>query len=170
HEMHHVGYHDLSSYKFSQLRLNEKQSRVYGFVSGLVAEGSATYLINGHRDMDFIRNNRRYAGYFNLDDDLREICEDILQSILNGHIENDDDYSKATEPLLGMGYHAAGSMIMHVIYHAGGLEPVMRVLQDPRLLLIEYNGAAEKLMTESKSDSIYLFDEELVDIISHMGQ
>ncbi len=170
HEMHHVGYGHLRDRILSQLRLNEKENRAFGFVSGLVAEGSATYLVNGHRDIDFIKNHRSYACYFNLKSDLREICESILQSIFNGYILNDDDYSKATEPLLGMGYHAAGALMMHVIYQAGGLEPVKRVLRDPRLFLIEYNKAADELMEMTESDSAYLFDEELVNRITNMGQ
>jgi hypothetical protein len=170
HEMHHVGYGELSDYKFGQLRLGEYEDRAYGFISGLVAEGCATYLINGHCDINLIKSHRRYAEYFDLESDLREICERIQQSILSGHIENDDDYSEVTEPLLGMGYHAAGSMITHVIYQAGGLEPIMGVLQDPRLFLVEYNKAAENIMAKSESDTIFLFDEELVNTVTNMGQ
>jgi hypothetical protein len=170
HEMHHIGYRNLSKNKLSQLRLKEMEVRAFEFISSLVAEGSATYLINGHRDINLINSHRRYAGYFDLENDLREICERILQSILAGHIENDDDYSKATEQLLGMGYHAAGSMIMHVIYQAGGLEPIIRVLQDPRQFLIEYNMAAEDMMAKPESDPFYLFDEKLVNIVTKMGQ
>ncbi|UCG51634.1 MAG: hypothetical protein JSW58_15850 [Candidatus Latescibacterota bacterium] len=170
HEMHHVGYQDLRNKILSQLSLNETHDRAFGFVSGLVAEGSATYLINGHCDIDLIKNDRRYAEYFTLENDLREISEGILNSILDGHIENEDDYSKATEQLLGMGYHSAGSLIMHVIYQADGLEAIMEVLQDPRRLFVEYNKAAEGLMAKPGSDSLYLFDEDLVEMVAHMGQ
>ena len=170
HEMHHIGYRNLSKNIRGQLRLDEMEGRAFEFISGLVAEGSATYLINGHCDINLIKSHRRYIRYFELEKDLREICEGILRSILDGHIVNDDDYSKATKQLLGMGYHAAGSMIMHVIHQANGLEHIMRVLQDPRLLLIEYNKAAGDLMAESESNSIYLFDEELVKAVTNIGQ
>jgi len=170
HEMHHIGYRNLSKNIRGQLRLDEMEGRAFEFISGLVAEGSATYLINGHCDINLIKSHRRYIRYFELEKDLREICEGILRSILDGHIVNDDDYSKATKQLLGMGYHAAGSMIMHVIHQANGLEHIMRVLQDPRLLLIEYNKAAGDLMAESESTSIYLFDEELVKAVTDIGQ
>lgn len=169
HEMHHIGFGALSRSRLDQLRLNEMQQRAYGFVSGLVAEGSATYLINGHRDIERIRSHRHYAEFFESETDLREICEDVLRSIEDGRIENDDDYSRATEPLLGMGVHAAGSLIVQVIDQAGGLDPVMGVLQDPRRLLLEYNDAARELMTQSESDSIYLFDEEVVNMVADMG-
>jgi hypothetical protein len=170
HEMHHVGYGDLSKSKRSQLRLNKGENRAFGLISGLVAEGSATFLINGHRDLDLIRNNRRYVKYYNLENDLREICESILHSILSGQIQDDDEYSDATEPLLGMGYHAAGAIITNIIYQTGGLEAIMRVLSDPRLFLKEYNRAAESMMNNSDSDTIYLFDDELVNVVANMGQ
>ncbi len=170
HEMHHVGYSTLRNDRLSRLELNEMEKRAFGFLSGLVAEGSATYLISGHGDINSIIGNRRYARYFDLDRDLREICEDILHSVMDGRIENDDDYSKAIEPLLGMGYHSAGSIIMHVIDEAGGQKSIMRVLQDPRLFLAEYNKAAEDLMARSEPDSIYLFDEDLANILANIGR
>ena len=170
HEMHHVGYGELRNNKLSQLSMDQAEKRAFGFVSGLVAEGSATFLINGHRDIDFIKNHRRYAKYFGLEDDLRKICEDILQSVLSDDTKNDDDFNRAREPLLGMGYHAAGSVIMDVIYREGGKEPVMRILRDPRRLLAEYNNAARSLMEESDSNTIYLFNEELAHTIAHLGQ
>jgi len=170
HEMHHVGFHKLSHNLINRLKLDEVQKVVYGFVAGLVAEGSATYLINGHQDFSSIKNNRRYIKYFNLEKGLLEICEGVLHSIFNGNIQGEDDFSLATKELLGMGYHAAGSQMIHVIDQAEGVEAIMKILKDPRLFFIKYNEAAKRLMAKPGTHSYYLFKKKLVNTIKNLGQ
>jgi hypothetical protein len=167
HEMHHVGYSRLKE-KIRMATKDENLERAIGFISGLISEGSATYMINNHRSIDMMKSNRRYARYFELEGGLLQTCQGILISILNGDIQSDDDYSKATEPLLGMGYHAAGSLMMSVIDQVGGLETIFRILQDPRLFLVEYNRAAENLNSKSGQDMKYIYNEKIATKLSEI--
>ena len=61
-------------------------------------------------------------------------------------------------------------MMIHTIYQAGGLEPVMKIIEDPTLLLSEYNKAAERIKIKPESESVYLFDSALVEETKGIGQ
>jgi hypothetical protein len=111
-----------------------------------------------------------FSIFFNLEKGLLEICEGVLQSIFNGKIQGENDFSLATKQLLGMGYHAAGSQMMHVIDQAEGVEVIMKILEDPRLFFIKYNEAAKSLMAKPGSHSYYLFKKELVTAVKNLGQ
>jgi hypothetical protein len=168
HEMHHVGFRAQMDRLRRSLTLDEVSERALGFVAGLVSEGSATYLINGNRKIETLREGRSYAKFFTMGDDLLRLCGEIVESILNGEIEDDDDYSIATQPLLGMGLHAAGAAMMHVIDLGSGIESIMKVIGDPRLLLLEYNLAAEKIQTEPHTQRVYRFDRETTERLASL--
>jgi hypothetical protein len=163
HEMHHVGFGGQMERLGATLVLDETGEMALGFVAGLVSEGSATYLISADRDIESMRTGRSYARYFAMGDTLLSLCDGILAGILNGEISNEDDYSLATRPLLGMGVHSAGSLMMYVIDCGSGLEAVMKVIEDPRLLLQEYERAAQTIQSDSGAEPVYRFDAEVVE-------
>jgi hypothetical protein len=168
HEMHHIGYSNLRKRQYDNLILDDNETRALGFISGLLSEGSATYLISWNKDIDVMKN--RYRKFFDMGDGLLDICSQILESIFQGKIKNVDDYSLATRPLLGMGYHAAGSRMIHIIYQAGGLKPIMKIMEDPRTFVVEYNNAAKNVMQNPESDKQYLFDSDLAIRVSKIGK
>ena len=88
HEMHHVGFSAQMDRLRSSLTLDEVSERALGFVAGLTSEGSATYLVNGHRDIEKIKERRSCAEFFAMGDDLLRLCDEILKSILNGEMES----------------------------------------------------------------------------------
>lgn len=163
HEMHHVGFMDQMERLENTLILEERGERALRFVTGLVSEGSATYLINADRDIESIRTGRSYAKYFAVDGGLLNLCERILAHILDGEIASEDEYSLATRPLLGMGFHSAGSLMIHVIDSGSNLEAVMKVIEDPRLLLQEYEKAAQKVRADPGADPVYRFDGDVIE-------
>jgi hypothetical protein len=168
HEMHHVGFHSLMDRLRGSLTLEKRGERALVFISGLVAEGSATYLINGDRNIENIKEGKSYAKFFEMDGGLLRLCDEVLRAILDREIENDDEYFVATRPLLGMGFHAAGSLMMHVIDRGSGLESIKKILEDPRLLLQEYNSAVEKIQSSPATDGVYRFDEETTERIAEL--
>ena len=168
HEMHHVGFSEVVEPLNHTLHLDEKEGRAFGVLKGLTAEGSATYLVSNHRDIESMRQLPRYARYFEKGDSLLGIVQDILFGVLSGEIATDDDYNRANTLRLGHGYHVTGSVIFHVIDQAEGWESMMKVISDPRLILEEYNKAAEKL--NGQSESVFYFDTELAGQASAMGE
>jgi hypothetical protein len=69
-----------------------------------------------------------------------------------------------------MGYHTAGSQMMHVIDQAEGVEAILGILKYPRLFFIKYNEAAKRLMAKPGPHSYYSFEKELVNTIKNLGQ
>jgi hypothetical protein len=148
HEMHHIGYSNLRKRQYDNLIL--------------------TYLISWNKDIDVMKN--RYRKFYDMGDGLLDICSTVLESIFQGNIKTDDDYSLATQPLLGMGYHAAGSKMIHIVYQSGGLKAIMRILEDPRTFIVEYNNAAQNLRQNPESDKQHLFDSDLAIRVSNIGK
>ena len=163
HEMHHVGFGEQMERLDDTSALDERGQRALGFVRGLVAEGTATYLITADRDIEKIRTGRSYAKYMAMGDSLLSLCDGILAGILDGEIASDDDYSLATRPLLGMGLHTAGSLMIHVIDRGSGLAAVMEVVEDPRFLLWEYGRAAQKIQSDPAAEPVYRFDVDVAE-------
>jgi hypothetical protein len=168
HEMHHVGFGEIFEQLHHDLSLDDSEERAFRFLEGIAAEGSATYLINGHQSIESLRQSPSYARYFEQGDTLLHIAEDVLRKLLSGQIVTDDEYDRVNTIQLEHGYHVTGSMIFHVIDQAGGMESMMKVISDPRQLLAEYNAAAEKL--ESEGETVYLFDTDLARMVSVIGQ
>ena len=156
HEMHHVEFSTIIEKKQRDLQLNERTNRAFGCLAGLVSEGSASYLINGHRDIESMRDNRNYRPYFAMGDTLLNLCENVLRSTLDGEIQNDEEYYRATRRLLGSGYHVTGSILLNVINEVNGIEPIMAIISDPRRLLLEYNRAGKDLISGGEPVHFFL--------------
>ena len=63
HELHHVGLGRVIDRAQSRLTLDSAGSRAFALLRGLVMEGSASYLINGHRDLAALRRDPAFAAY-----------------------------------------------------------------------------------------------------------
>ncbi|MFC1726597.1 DUF5700 domain-containing putative Zn-dependent protease [candidate division KSB1 bacterium] len=167
HEMHHLGYSIIREKKRESLSLNKKESYIFDFLTGFVSEGSATYLLDGSKDLNSLKGRSGFKVVYANPGKYLGACERIVKSIRNGDIKTDEDFDKATSQFLGNMYHSAGSVMFDAINQVGGIETIMKVISDPRLLLIEYNKAAEEL--NRKVGEYYLFERKLVRDISAMG-
>ena len=67
--------------------------------------------------------------------------------------------------MLGNNYHVTGSVMLYAIEKVSGLDVVMKILSDPRLLLIEYNKAARILDNEK----FFLFSQAAAEKVSKLG-
>jgi hypothetical protein len=158
HEMHHMGYGRYLNRKMDSLDLGQSEGLLFGFVSGLLSEGAATYLISHDRNLDELRERRSTRVYLKHHQDLISSSESILRAILDGEIRTRAEYDEATADLLGMWSHSAGSLMLGVIDEASGLDRVMEVVAEPGRLLDEYNRAARSLGPERE---LRLFDDHL---------
>ena len=165
HETHHVGLSQILNRTRQHLRLDARGQRAFLFLTALIMEGSASYLINGHRSLEVMRRDPQFAENLRKGGELLRLCEQVLQSVLENGLEG-EAYEKATAPFLGSGWHSAGATMLAVIDEVGGLRAVMRVLRDPRKLLISYNRAAAKLKPTS---GLMPFDSELAKKVSLLG-
>ena len=166
HEMHHIGLTQIIRSKRQTLSLDENKSKVFRFITSLVEEGSASYLINGHRDLELMKKDPGFTNYLEKTDELLNTCESILSTVLEGKIISDNDYDKLTSPMLGNGYHSAGAAILGVIDRVQGFDTIMEILSDPRKLLVKYNEAAG---SESQNSAVYKFNSKLAEKISALG-
>jgi hypothetical protein len=159
HEMHHVGYHQILEAHRNSLDLDTGGALTYSLLSSVVSEGSATYLVSGHRDLDdTLSGSGAMSRLSEQRDELLGNCERVALAVQSGEIANREQYDAATEFLLGAGAHVAGSLMLSRIDDRGGLEAVMRVLADPRKLLVEYNAAA--------AEGDFAFDAALADAVA----
>jgi hypothetical protein len=125
----------------------------------VVSEVSSTYLVSGHRDLDdTLSGSGAMSRLSEQRDELLGNCERVALAVQSGEIANREQYDAATEFLLGAGAHVAGSLMLSRIDDRGGLEAVMRVLADPRKLLVEYNAAA--------AEGDFAFDAALADAVA----
>jgi len=170
HEMHHLAMRKILKKKRSSLNLDDNQKILFSFISSFISEGSATYLISEHRDIEKMRGKSSYSGILDKSDELLSTCEGIVHSIIEGKIRTDEDYDKATAPFIGNTYHSIGSLMLSVIERVNGLEPIMEIMSDPRKLLSEYNKAAKDLKLTDKDASLYLFDSKLAKRILTIGE
>jgi hypothetical protein len=159
HEMHHVGYRQILDAHRESLGLDPAGSLSYSLLSSVVSEGSATYLVSGHRDLEAtLSGSGAMSSLSERGDELLGNCERVLLAIQSGEITDREQYDAATEFLLGAGAHVAGTLLLATINEHGGLEAIMRVLADPRKLLVEYNAAA--------AEGDYVFDAALADEVA----
>jgi len=168
HEMHHLGLSRILAEKQNTLNMNTQEELIFRVLSSLVSEGSATYLINGHRDINSIRDNPSYSEYFKDINNLLMTYESILNSIDNNEIKTNIDFEEATASLLGHSYHSAGSHMLSIIDQASGLESIMSILDDPRQLLSIYNNSVQKL--NQVTNPVYLFDDDLAGNVAVIGE
>jgi putative zinc-dependent peptidase DUF5700 len=165
HETHHIGLSQIINRTRSKLRLNNQEQRAFGFLTALVMEGSASYLINGHRSLEVMRRDPQFAENLKNGDELLKLTEQLLKSVLQNNLD-DEGYEKATTPFLGSGWHCVGALMLSAIDRASGSRAVMDVLRDPRKLLAAYNRAivGQKSTVGQKS-----LNKTLAKRISSMG-
>jgi Putative zinc dependent peptidase (DUF5700) len=58
---------------------------------------------------------------------------------------SDPEYQAKVSDFFGEGYHAAGAKLLYVIEQARGRAAVLRVMDDPRSLLVVYNECAAEM-------------------------
>ena len=165
HEIHHVGLGRMLEEQRRTLHPDPAEARGLDFVTSLVMEGSATYLINAHHDLASMRTDPLYADFLQQGDGLLATCQGILREILKCSADA-EGYDRATAPLAGNGWHSAGAMMLAAIDAHGGLEAVMAVLRDPRTLFVAYNKAVR---ARGRADA-WTFDAALAARVAKLGQ
>jgi hypothetical protein len=163
HEIHHMGYRGYLDRRVDSLDLGESEGLLFGFLSELLSEGAATYLISHDRNLEGMYERRSTRDYLEHHQDLVSTSESILRAVLDGKIRTSLEYQEAIADLLGMWFHSAGSLMLGVIDQASGLERVMEVLAEPDRLLAEYNRAARLLGPESE---LRAFDDQLAEALA----
>jgi hypothetical protein len=141
HEAHHLGYGQILDRKRASLQLTPAEDQAWHFLTAIMMEGSATFLINGHETLADLHATPEFPAYLAKVPELFPAMQEVLQRAMGGPL-SDEDYDQATSAFLGMGYHAAGAKMLSVIYEKRGLKGVMEVMADPRLLLTAYNDCA----------------------------
>ncbi len=164
HEVHHFGLSRTLERQRGGLRLDRAESRAMDLLTSLVMEGSATYLINAHRDLAAMRRDPLYAEFLARGDGLLATCQEILREILKASLDG-EGYDRATAPLSGNGWHSAGAMMLAAIDASGGLDAVFAVMRDPRRLLDDYNGAVRR-----GNASAWTFDADLAARVARLGE
>jgi Putative zinc dependent peptidase (DUF5700) len=144
HEVHHLGMQPVLARTLADLSLSASEGRAFELLSSMALEGSATYLINEHRDLDAMRRDPMFAPFLADPDKLVARCEQLLDAILDDGLAG-EAYEQAVTPLVGSGFHAAGALLLDAIWRAGGKDAVMAAIGDPRRLLADYNAAAARL-------------------------
>ena len=165
HEIHHLGLSQIIDRTRRRLRLSNSEQRAFNFLTALIMEGGASYLINGHRSLRVMRRDPQFAETLKKSDELVKLSEHVLRSLLEDNLDG-EAYEKATTPFLGSGWHSAGATMLAAIDRVGGLRAVLKVLRDPRRLLVAYNRAVTKFQSNPAPP---VFDARLVKRISAMG-
>ena len=138
HEAHHIGYDGILERKREKLDLTESQMRAWNFLVNLLMEGSATLLINAHGSWaDLERMNHIQPDLARLPE-LLPSAQNILRGCLDGTM-TDRQYELAVSEFFGEGYHATGARLLFAIQEARGKAALLRVMDDPRILLAAYN-------------------------------
>jgi hypothetical protein len=86
----------------------------------------------------------------------------MLQAALAGGM-SDEEYQTRLSDFFGEGYHATGAKLLYVIEEARGRDAVLRVMKDPRSLLVVYNECA------AERKELFRFDPALADAVKVMG-
>jgi hypothetical protein len=167
HEMHHMGYGPYLKKWAESLHLDAGESLQAGFLSGLLTEGSATYLISAGRSLTEMREDRAYAGLLGNPGALMGQVEAVLLDIQEGRIQSEAELEEATAGFVGSWYHSAGSLLLGVIDEAGGLTEVEGVIRDPRRLLSAYNRAVAARGPDAPTRP---FAESLAEDVASMGR
>lgn len=98
-------------------------------------------------------------------DELLALAEQILTKITQDDIDR-ETYEISVTPFLGTGWHCLGAIMIAAIDRAGGLKSVLKMLCDPRMLLIAYNLAIEKVRSPPSNKE---FDKRLAERIRSLG-
>jgi len=136
HEMHHLGLSPIIARTRSRLTLTPDQACAFDFLTFLVLEGSASYLV-GPRDLNVMRRSSIYSPFLVDEKGLLATCEGILKGTLHEGLSG-EALERAQTPLAGSGWHAAGALMLAAVDKSGGLDAIMPILVDPRQLLVRY--------------------------------
>jgi hypothetical protein len=158
HEMHHIGLADIIDRAWASVRGDAATARAFGVVRFLALEGSATYLINAHRNMSELGDMSPSSG-------LLQALESILASALDAGTDA-EAFEKAMTPMVAGGFHFVGAVMFGTIERGGGLPAVMEVLRDPRRLLVAYNAAVARI----GAGATRAIDPELARRVLALGQ
>jgi len=163
HETHHIALaRSLAPWRAS-LDPTPADEHAIGFLHGLVAEGSATYLIDWNRNVAAGRDDPRFAAALADPDVALATAERLARRLVVDGVERDEDFDRLTSVMLGNAYHVTGAIMFAAIDRAGGLDAVMGVLSDPRSLLAAYNAAV------SETPAAYRFDPALARRAAALG-
>jgi hypothetical protein len=162
HETHHVGYGKMLDREREQLHLTSGETQAWNFLTAVMMEGSATLLINGHSSWGDLQKQQHIQTDLARLPQLLPEAAGILQAALAGGM-SDQEYQSKVSDFFGEGYHATGAKLLYVIEEARGREAVLRVMKDPRSLLVVYNECA----AERKES--FRFDPALANAVKAMG-
>lgn len=162
HEAHHLGYGQILDRKRASFQFTPGEDQAWRFLTAVLMEGSATFLINGHETLAALQTTPEFPAYLAKVPELLPAVQDVVRRALAGPL-SDEDYDQATSAFLGMGYHAAGAQMLSVIYEKRVLKGVMEVMADPRLLLAAYNDCAS-------SAAEFRFDAQVAGRVAQMGK
>lgn len=160
HEAHHLGYGQILDRKRASFQFSPAEDQAWHFLTAILMEGSATFLINGHETLADLHTMPEFPADLAKVPELLAAMQDVLRRALAGPLP-DEDYDQATSAFLGMGYHAAGAKVLSVIHEKRGLKGVMEVMADPRLILGRYNECASPG---------FRFDPPLASRVAQMGK
>jgi Putative zinc dependent peptidase (DUF5700) len=162
HEAHHLGYGQILERKHAAFHFTGAESQAWHFLTAIMMEGSATFLINGHEREADIQRMPDFPAYWAKVPELLPAMQDVLRKALAGPM-TDEQYDQASSAFLGMGYHATGAKLLSVVYEKRGLKGVLEVMSDPRQLLTAYNDSAS-------SSAAFRFDPQIADRVAHLGE
>jgi hypothetical protein len=162
HEAHHLGYGQILDRKRGSFQFTPAEDQAWRFLTAILMEGSATFLINGHETLADVQAMPEFPAYLAKVPELLPAVQDVLRRALAGPL-SDEAYDQATSAFLGMGYHAAGATMLSVIYEKRGLRGVMAVMSDPRRLLAAFDDCAS-------SAAEFRFDSQLAGRVAQMGK
>jgi hypothetical protein len=163
HEVHHLGYGPVLEREKQTLVLDPDESLAFDLLASLLAEGSATYLINARRDLAVLARDPAYAEPLSHVDDLLATVASALSGLLSHRLDG-EAYEKAIAPLTGNGFHVSGAQLLAAIDREGGLEAVLAVMRRPRILLVAYDRAARGL-----GPAAWTFPDSLADRVARLG-
>ena len=154
HEIHHQGLGRILDSRRSRLRLDTRSAKAWELLGALDLEGSASYLINGHRDLDAMARDPQFRDDLARSGELVALLRGVLRRVLDEGLSG-DAYDAAIAPMLGSGWHSAGAAMLAAIDRDGGLDAVMRAVGDPRGLFAAYDAALSRSRgaPESKEDA-----------------
>jgi hypothetical protein len=162
HEAHHLGYGQILERKHDSFHFTGGESQVWDFLTAVMMEGSATFLINGHEKVADIQRTPDFQIYWAKVPELLPAMQDVLRKTLAGPM-TDEQYDQASSAFLGMGYHAVGAKLLSAIYAKRGLKGVMEVMSDPRQLLTAYNDSASTVAE-------FRFDPQIASRVADLGE
>ena len=162
HEAHHLGYGQILERKQAAFHLTGAENQAWNFLTAIIMEGSATFLINSHEREADLQRMPDFRPYLAKVPDLLVAMQEVLRKALDGPMTH-EDYDQASSAFLGMGYHVTGAKLLSVIYDKRGLKGVRDVMSDPRQLLTAYN--------DSRSASAgFRFDPVVAVRVSRLGE